>query len=351
MVQWPDLAHKRENAADKVPSGEKDNEEIHVKGQKDTLPNEVQNENRSKWVTLNMGGQIFTTCMSTITLRAPDSMLATMLKSDMAGAVPAGPRDPQGAILIDRSPEYFAPILNFLRTGSICLNDGLNAEGVLQEAKFFGIDDVIPLLEEIIAQQKRSSDDIPLTRRDVIAAITTTPTGQELRFQGINMSGADLSKLDLRNINFKYANLHGCNLSGTNLSWCNLERADLSDAKMTGAHLLGVKMICANLERASMKECNFDDPSGSSATLEGANLKGAQLDQSHMNRVNLRVATLKHATLKDCDLCSAVLAGADLECCDLSGSDLCGANLRGANLKDTILALMQTPLHMSQTIR
>ena len=34
-----------------------------------------------------------------------------------------------------------------------------------------------------------------------------------------------------------------------------------------------------------------------------------------------------------------------------SGSDLCEANLRGANLKDTLLELMPTPLHMSQTVR
>ena len=35
----------------------------------------------------------------------------------------------------------------------------------------------------------------------------------------------------------------------------------------------------------------------------------------------------------------------------MSGSDLCEANLRGANLKDTLLELMPTPLHMSQTVR
>ncbi len=40
-----------------------------------------------------------------------------------------------------------------------------------------------------------------------------------------------------------------------------------------------------------------------------------------------------------------------LQFCNLSGSDLGEANLRGANLKDTTLELMQTPLHMSQTIR
>lgn len=140
---------------------------------------------------------------------------------------------------------------------------------MLQEAKFFGIDDAVPLLEEMIAQQKQNPDEQPLTRRDVISALTTASTETVLRFQGLNMAGADLSRLDLRHINFKYANLSGANLSGANLSWCNLERADLSDAQLIGAQMLGVKMICANLERAIMRECNFDDPAGSSATLEG----------------------------------------------------------------------------------
>ena len=53
----------------------------------------------------------------------------------------------------------------------------------------------------------------------------------------------------------------------------------------------------------------------------------------------------------DCQLRAANLAGADLELCDLSGSDLNEANLRGSNLKDTLLESMQSPLHMSQTIR
>ncbi|TRY76842.1 hypothetical protein TCAL_02689 [Tigriopus californicus] len=329
----------------------RDDDEIFVKGRDDPLPDESQSRNLAKWVHLNVGGRTFMTCKSTINLRAPESMLARMFQSEEMGAIPPGPKDSQQAILIDREPEYFGPILNFLRTGTICLNDGVNAEGVLQEAKFFGIDDAVPLLEEMILQQKQNPDDQPLTRRDIIAALTTASTDTVLRFQGLNMAGADLSRLDLRHINFKYANLRGANLSGANLSWCNLERADLSEAQLSGAQMLGVKMICANLERATMRECNFDDPAGTSATLEGANLKGANLNESHMNRVILRVATLKNATMKDCDLCSAVLAGADLEFCDLSGSDLCGANLRGANLKDTILALMQTPLHMSQTIR
>jgi len=37
--------------------------------------------------------------------------------------------DSTGAYLIDRSPEYFEPLLNFLRHGKLILNEGLNTQG------------------------------------------------------------------------------------------------------------------------------------------------------------------------------------------------------------------------------
>lgn len=107
----------------------RDDEEIFVKGHDESLPDESQSQNLAKWVKLNVGGRTFVTCKATIQLRAPDSMLARMFQSEEMGGIPAGPRDDQQAILIDREPDYFGPVLNFLRTGTICLNDGINAEG------------------------------------------------------------------------------------------------------------------------------------------------------------------------------------------------------------------------------
>ena len=41
-------------------------------------------------------------------------------------------RDPvDGSYLIDRSPTYFEPILNFLRTGSLIINPNINPEGII----------------------------------------------------------------------------------------------------------------------------------------------------------------------------------------------------------------------------
>lgn len=39
-------------------------------------------------------------------------------------------KDHRGAFLIDRSPEYFEPILNYLRHGQLIVNDGINLLGM-----------------------------------------------------------------------------------------------------------------------------------------------------------------------------------------------------------------------------
>ncbi|KAI9521686.1 BTB/POZ domain-containing protein kctd9 [Dissostichus eleginoides] len=268
------------------------------------------------WLTLNIGGRPFTTTRSTLVSKEPESMLAHMFREkDVWG----NKQDEHGAYLIDRSPEYFEPILNYLRHGQLIINEGINIRGVLEEARFFGIEQLTEQLEAAI--------------------------------KGLNFSGADLSRLDLRYINFKMANLSRCNLTHANLCCANLERADLSGANLDGANLQGVKMLCSNAEGASLKGCNFEDPSGLKANLEGANLKGVDLEGSQMTGVNLRVATLKNATLKNCNLRGATLAGTDLENCDLSGCDLQEANLRGSNVKGAIFEEMLTPLHMSQSVR
>ncbi|RWS27009.1 BTB/POZ domain-containing protein KCTD9-like protein [Leptotrombidium deliense] len=310
------------------------------------------NVSQSDWVFLNVGGQIFSTTRSTIISKEPESMIARMFSSEPMMC--PSPQDVNGAYLIDRSPTYFEPILGYLRHGELILDKNINPQGVLEEAKFYGILSLIPILESIISAEDMPDVDpnsIPLTRQDVIKALISTPASSELRFQGVNLTGADLSRLDLRNINFKYANLKGARLSGANLSYSCLERADLSGSNMEGAILHSVKMLCANLEGAVLKGANMEDPLGNRTNMEGVNLKSANLEGSQMAGVNLRVATLKNANLQNCDLRGTILAGADLENCDLSGSDLHEANLRGANLKGASFELMLTPLHMAQAIR
>uniref|UniRef100_A0A671WRV6 Potassium channel tetramerization domain containing 9a n=1 Tax=Sparus aurata TaxID=8175 RepID=A0A671WRV6_SPAAU len=292
------------------------------------------------WLTLNIGGRPFTT---TRYLFGTQFLILSYVWGNK--------RDEHGAYLIDRSPEYFEPILNYLRHGQLIINEGINIRGVLEEARFFGIEQLAEQLEVAIKNSQPPEDHSPISRKEFVRFLLATPTKSELRCQGLNFSGADLSRLDLRYINFKMANLSRCNLTHANLCCSNLERADLSGANLDGANLQGVKMLCSNAEGASLKGCNFEDPSGLKANLEGANLKGVDMEGSQMTGINLRVATLKNAKLKNCNLRGATLAGTDLENCDLSGCDLQEANLRGSNVKGAIFEEMLTPLHMSQSVR
>ena len=59
-----------------------------------------------------------------------------MLVRMFEGELPSD-RDEQGAILIDRSPKYFEPLLNYLRTGKLIIDPGINEEGVLAEAEYY----------------------------------------------------------------------------------------------------------------------------------------------------------------------------------------------------------------------
>ncbi|KAM5147734.1 LOW QUALITY PROTEIN: BTB/POZ domain-containing protein KCTD9-like [Callospermophilus lateralis] len=266
--------------------------------QTDSKPPEGLFGSHTDWLTLNVGGRYFTTTRSTLVNKEPDSMLAHMFKDK---GVWGNKQDHRGAFLIHRSPEYFEPILNYLRHGQLIVNDGINLLGVLEEARFFVIDSLIEHLEVAIKNSQPPEDHSPISRKEFIRFLLATPTKSEL--------------------------LLDC------------------------ANLQGVKMLCSNAEGASLKLCYFEDPSGLKANLEGANLKGVDMEGSQMTGINLRVATLKNAKLKNCNLRGDTLAGTDLENCDLSGCDLQEANLRGSNVKGAIFKEMLTPLHMSQSVR
>lgn len=218
----------------------RDNDVLYFNNAMEAVSTKSNLKKHNDWVMLNVGGKHFTTSKRTLQAKEPNSMLARMFAEDTEGYLMAPSNiDENGAYLIDRSPVYFEPILNFLRNGQLIFDSYVNPEGILEEAKFFGIETIIPLLEQTISAHKIVRDDLPLSRRDVIDALIKSPYTSELRFQGVNLAGSDLSKLDLRYINFKFANLHGCNLTGCNLSYCYMERADLSHALLDGAQLLG----------------------------------------------------------------------------------------------------------------
>lgn len=92
-------------------------------------------------VSLNVGGEIYTTTLNTLT-HYRDSMLGAMF----TGQIPVL-RDSRGHVFIDRDGKIFRYILNYLRSNSLDLPDGFSEVALLRrEADFFQIH---PLLEEI----------------------------------------------------------------------------------------------------------------------------------------------------------------------------------------------------------
>eukprot|EP01137_Pigoraptor_chileana_P031981 Opistho-2@20629 len=96
-------------------------------------------------VKLNVGGRIFCTSRATLTW-VPESFFMSLL----CGSIPSF-KDADGAYFIDRDPDIFVPILNFLRTRMIPYNvPGLCFRTLRHEAVFYGI---TPLVERIDASR------------------------------------------------------------------------------------------------------------------------------------------------------------------------------------------------------
>ena len=84
-------------------------------------------------------------------LSEPDSMLAKMF----SGELPPGAKDEQGAYMVDGTPEYFKPILNYLRRRELLIDPNISNDGVLAEARFFGIQGLVDQMEKIAEDASR----------------------------------------------------------------------------------------------------------------------------------------------------------------------------------------------------
>lgn len=305
------------------------------------------------------------------------------------------PRDSSGAYLIDRSPQYFEPILNYLRHGKLIIDHNVNVQGVLEEAKFYGIVSLLPMLEleterwfkkrhhDVIQsqlnydnqqsfqsqlQQQQAypySNNInsinnrlaspqpqqpqrqagnsgqqspPLTRQDVIKAlIRTSGQTRELRFQGCNLNGADLSKLDLRSINFRLANLRYCNFRGANLSYANMERANMFGCNLEGTQLIGTNLSFANMENSNLRAVTTIQNIGLDLNQNNRSLTNNNNDETNNNVAAALQIGQQMNILEQHKSACLQLACATFECANLRQTNLEGSQLQGANFRKAIL--------------
>ena len=207
---------------------------------------------------LNVGGTRFQTTLETLTTneRAQGSRLqATFENSDRPWS--------KINFFIDRNPELFAHILDWLRTGQLHTNLLLNHQSFRAEAAFFELS----LLEEALRPE--------LTRLLQAAAQATRERGDPFDASFADLSGFDLSNLDMTGWDLRGANLTGANLTNVNLTNANLGRANLTNAKLDGktkldgADLSRANLTGATLARVNVKGCNFNSAVLAKSTIEG----------------------------------------------------------------------------------
>jgi len=102
----------------------------------DSVPKNHSSTNFMKRATLNVGGRLFE--IDTEELRGcfPHSLLGVMF----SGRHTLKPNE-KGHFYFNRNPNYFEPVLEFMRSGQVFINPSLNVEAIKEEAKYFGVYD------------------------------------------------------------------------------------------------------------------------------------------------------------------------------------------------------------------
>ena len=118
--------------------------EIEKQQNSENIP-KINHKNLSQeWVNLNVGGTILTTTKTTLLKYSDinDHFLAKLIsdKNDLPSTT-----DENGAFLVDRNPDFFKHVVNFLRNGRLDVPSECPLEGILSEAEFCNLRELVNL--------------------------------------------------------------------------------------------------------------------------------------------------------------------------------------------------------------
>ncbi|KAG2378916.1 hypothetical protein C9374_008064 [Naegleria lovaniensis] len=343
--------------------------------QKMNLQNEISDlakkrfmEEHSQIVTLDVGGEIMQTSLSTLLNREfePESLLATMFEN-------ASNQDTEH--YIDCDPEHFSHILHWLRYGNIRV-DTPTGKLLVDVAEEFGLRNLkqqiesCELLKETMSKFGLSKTNktynkikqyemdhlLNYSMKENVQLLLTNVDlrGVSLRdvqitngvitdsdFSGLNLMGSSFCGTNLNGCNFEKCNLTNVNLSGCNLTNVNFRNATLTNASLTGSILDGCILENCNLSNANLKACDLTTCSHSST---GYILANAKLNRAIVNADFLRKSKslfgidLSGCSLKKMDFSGLDFSYANLSNCILTQSNFTQTNLANANLSTSSLS-------------
>lgn len=105
------------------------------------------------WITFNVGGTYFATSRSTLMKGTPPNSPLHRVSNGSTNV--EWDRDERGAYMVDRDPMFFQALLNFLRHGCLVLGRDLPEEGLLIEAEYFNVPELVKLIKQRICMRQQ----------------------------------------------------------------------------------------------------------------------------------------------------------------------------------------------------